>query len=65
MVSLRKITQDATRNTYLWVPQQDFTESADLDWKKDTADLEQALYNKYELTDEECSYIEYMVKVQA
>lgn len=65
MVSLRKITQHATRNTYLWVPQQDFTESSDLDWNKNIADLEQALYKKYELTEEECSYIEYMVKVQA
>ena len=65
MVSLRKITQHAPRNTYLWVPQQDFSANSALDWHQSTAELEQALYDKYQLTEEERDHIAQMVKVQS
>ena len=52
LVSLRKITQDATKSTYTWVPVQDFTRA----WS------DEDLYRKYNLSDEEIAYIEYMIK---
>lgn len=52
LVSLRKITQHATRSTYTWVPTQDFSKS----W----TDAE--LYEKYALTKEEITFIESMIK---
>lgn len=52
LVSLRKITQHATRSTYTWVPMQDFS--------KPWTDAE--LYKKYGLTDEEIAFIESMIK---
>lgn len=52
LVSLRKITQHATRSTYTWVPIQDFS--------KPWTDAE--LYQKYELSNEEINFIELMIK---
>jgi site-specific DNA-methyltransferase (adenine-specific) len=52
LVSLRKITQDATRSTYVWVPTQD--------WSHTWTDAE--LYSKYDLGSEEIEFIESMIK---
>ncbi len=52
LVSLRKITQDALRSTYLWVPQQDW----DRDW------TDEMLYEKYGITDDEIAFIESMIR---
>jgi len=52
LVSLRKITQDVTRATYTWVPQQS--------WDRTWTDAE--LYKKYGITKEEQAYIESMVR---
>jgi site-specific DNA-methyltransferase (adenine-specific) len=52
LVSLRKITQDATRSTYSWVPQQTWNRA----WTDD------ALYAKYSLTADEIAFIESMVR---
>lgn len=52
LVSLRKITQDATKSTYLWVPIQD--------WKKKWTDEE--LYKKYNLSKEDIQFIESMIR---
>jgi len=52
LVSLRKSTQDATRSTYTWVPQQT--------WDRTWTDAE--LYKKYGITADEQAYIEAMVK---
>jgi site-specific DNA-methyltransferase (adenine-specific) len=52
LVSLRKITQHATRSTYTWVPQQD--------WNKIWTD--EALYEKYGLAQDEREYIEAMIR---
>ncbi len=52
LVSLRKITQDATRSTYSWVPQQDWNHSWD----------DKGLYRKYRLTKEEIEFIESMIR---
>lgn len=52
LVSLRKITQDATRSTYTWVPKQA--------WDRIWTDVE--LNEKYGLEPDEVAYIESMVK---
>lgn len=52
IVSLRKITQDATRSTYMWVPQQKW----DHNWTDDE------LYKKYGLTEAEIAYIETRIR---
>lgn len=62
LISLRKITQHATRSTYMWVPMQDFTANSDIDWSKSIPEIDQQLYKKYNLTEEEISFIESMIK---
>ncbi len=52
LVSLRKITQDAGRSTYSWVPVQQW----DRQW------TDKALYKKYSLTKEEGDYIESVIR---
>ncbi len=52
MVSLKKITQEARRGVYEFVPIQDFSES----W------TDEKLYKKYNLTAEEISFIESMIR---
>ncbi len=52
LVSLRKITQDAFRPMYSWVPQQS--------WDRKWTDAE--LYRKYGLTQEEQTFIEKMIR---
>ena len=48
LVSLRKKTQDATRSTYNWVPQQDWS----------TLYTDEYLYRKYNLREKEIEHIE-------
>ncbi|HUW39412.1 MAG TPA: Eco57I restriction-modification methylase domain-containing protein [Rectinemataceae bacterium] len=55
LVSLRKITQDALRSTYTWVPQQPWNRT----W---TDDL---LYAKYGIAKDEISFIESMIRPMA
>lgn len=52
LVSLRKITQDALRGTYTWVPQQE--------WNRTWTDA--LLYEKYGLTQSEIDYVESVIK---
>jgi site-specific DNA-methyltransferase (adenine-specific) len=52
LVSLRKITQHTTSDSYAWVPQQT--------WDRTWTDTE--LYKKYGITKDEQAYIEMMVK---
>lgn len=52
LVSLRKITQHTTRESYLWVPQQS--------WDRKWTDGE--LYKKYGLTKDEIAFIEFMIR---
>lgn len=52
LVSLRKITQDALRSTYSWVPQQTW----------DRAWTDEMLYAKYGITEDEAAFIEAMVR---
>lgn len=57
-----KVTQDNPRETWLNVPLQDFTEKSDIDWSKSVAEIDQQLYKKYHLSDEEIAFIDSMIK---
>ncbi|WP_238556255.1 Eco57I restriction-modification methylase domain-containing protein [Dietzia sp. UCD-THP] len=52
LVGLRKITQDALKPMYSWVPMQT--------WDREWSDIE--LYDKYGLSDEERDYIELVIR---
>ena len=57
-----KISQHGTAKTYRFVPIQDFTEHSDIDWSKSIAEIDQQLYRKYNLSDDEIAFIEKMIK---
>ncbi|MCM1484455.1 MAG: Eco57I restriction-modification methylase domain-containing protein, partial [Muribaculaceae bacterium] len=61
MVGIRKL-KNMTRDTYKFVPMQNFTEGSDIDWSKSVAEIDAQLYAKYGLTDEEIAFIESMIK---
>lgn len=55
-------SQDISREKFMFVPLQDFTENSDIDWSKSVAEIDRQLYAKYGLTDEEIAFIESMIK---
>lgn len=62
LVSAIKITQSAPSRVYRFVPLQDFTSHSDIDWSKSVAEIDVQLYKKYQLTNEEITFIESMIK---
>lgn len=63
MLGILKVTQDNNKATWNEVPMQDFTANSDIDWTKSIEDIDQQLYRKYNLSEEEIEFIE--TKVQA
>ena len=51
-----------TKDSFIFVPLQDFTVNSDIDWSKSIADIDRQLYAKYGLSDEEIAFIEKMIK---
>lgn len=49
MVSVKKKTQNTTRDLFQFVPIQDFSDQSDIDWTKGIDDINQQLYAKYNL----------------
>ncbi len=62
MIFNRRIGVNANRDAYAFVPLQDFTEHSDIDWSQSIANIDQQLYKKYNLTEEEIAYIEKTIK---
>ena len=62
MLGVLKITQDNHPQTWAKVPLQDFTKDSDIDWTKSIAEIDQQLYEKYGLSEEEITFIETHVK---
>lgn len=58
LLGILKVTQDNPQSTWKYVPLQNFTESSDIDWSKSVDDIDQQLYRKYGLNDEEIAFIE-------
>lgn len=62
LLDVLKSTQHLTPGTWRYVPLQDFTSNSDIDWSQSIHDIDQQLYRKYGLTDEEQKFIESHVK---
>lgn len=62
LLSIKKTTQDISSGKFEYVPLQDFTEDSDIDWTQSIHEIDQQLYEKYELSEDEIQYIEENVK---
>lgn len=62
MLGVLKITQANTRDKWLKVPVQDFTDQSDIDWSKSISEIDKQLYKKYNLSEDELHFIEDKVK---
>ena len=62
MLGVLKVTQNNPRDTWAKTPLQDYSKEADIDWSKSLFEIDQQLYKKYELSDEEIEFIETNVK---
>ena len=62
LFGILKVTQDVTPGKWDYVPLQDFTPASDIDWTQPIPAIDQQLYRKYSLTDDEIAFIESHVK---
>ena len=62
MLGVLKITQNMSKETWSKVPLQDFTENSDIDWNQSIPEIDQQLYVKYGLSQDEIDFIETNVK---
>ena len=63
MLGTLKITQNnKTKEVWKNVPLQNFTSTSDIDWSQSIAEIDQQLYKKYGLSEEEIQFIESKVK---
>jgi type II restriction enzyme len=62
MVGTLKATNGLKIEVWSNVPLQDFSENSDIDWKKSIHEIDEQLYKKYNLTQEEINFIETHVK---
>ena len=62
MLGILKVTQDNSKETWKFVPMQDFTDNSDIDWSKSIEEIDRQLYRKYELDQPEIDFIEKMIK---
>lgn len=60
--SLCKVIQHGTKQTYKFVPMQDFTHDSDIDWTKSISQIDEQLFEKYNLNEEEKEHIKSSIK---
>ena len=65
LLGVLKVTQDITPEKWAYVPLQDFTSNSDIDWTQSVKEIDQQLYKKYGLSEEEITFIETHVKEMA
>lgn len=58
MLSILKVTHHNAKDTWRFVPLQDFTAGSDIDWSQSVAEIDHQLYKKYALTPDEIAFIE-------
>ena len=56
------VSMNISRGNFRFVPLQDFSSTSDIDWNKPVAEIDNQLYKKYNLTDEEINFVEGMIK---
>ena len=62
LLGILKITQDCPGPKWKYVPLQDFTSSSDIDWSKSIAEIDEQLFDKYGLDEQERNFIRTKVK---
>ncbi|MBQ8935796.1 MAG: Eco57I restriction-modification methylase domain-containing protein [Oscillospiraceae bacterium] len=62
LLSVLKVTQNGNKPVWKMIPLQDFTPSSDIDWSKSIPEIDQQLYAKYGLDEDEIAFIESHVK---
>tara|TARA_R110002050_G_scaffold282940_1_gene431060 strand:- start:1675 stop:5628 length:3954 start_codon:yes stop_codon:yes gene_type:complete len=62
MVGILKTSQNILQNVYQFVPLQDFTPESDIDWTKSIEEIDEQLYEKYKLNNEEAKFIDEIIK---
>lgn len=65
LLGVLKVTQDITPAKWKYVPLQDFTPNSDINWSTSIRDIDQQLYKKYGLSQQEIDFIESHVKEMA
>lgn len=65
MLGVLKITQDNNKDTWKYVPTQNFKADSDIDWSKSIPEIDQQLYKMYGLNETEINFIESHVKEMA
>lgn len=65
MLGTLKVTQHTSISAWKNVPLQDFTSASDINWSAPIKAIDQQLYKKYGLSDEEIRFIETHVKEMA
>lgn len=58
MLGILKVTQDNPKSVWSKVPLQNFTQQSDINWDLSIPELDAALYQKYNLTQDEIDFIE-------
>lgn len=62
LLGILKVTQDNSKETWKYVPLQDFTEHSDIDWKKSVEEIDKDLFKKYNLSPDEIDFIQSKIK---
>ena len=62
MIGTLKATQRLNRDVFSNLPLQDFTIFSDIDWSKAIEEIDEQLFNKYNLSEEEKEYIRNSIK---
>ncbi len=65
MLGILKITQDCPGPKWAYVHLQDFTPSSDIDWSKPIPEIDEQLFDKYGLEEQERNFIRTKVKEMA
>lgn len=60
-----KASHDASSKTYFFIPLQDFTTLSDIDWSQSIDNIDEQLFTKYGLTDDEKQHIRISIKEMA
>lgn len=62
MVGILKSSHNLYQVVYRFVPMQDFTNNSDIDWSKSIDEIDEQLFDKYELSEEERNIIKNSIK---
>jgi len=57
MISILKVSQNVYQNVYQFVPIQNFKNSSDINWNSGIDDIDEQLFKKYNLSDEQINWI--------